>query len=202
MGGIGRLDEWVERLDHAAVTTADSSLRRSGIPLPPILHLLSGRGDPPYVGSLVCRAFEPGVDAEVAVAAMGVLPAVLGADRVVVCWERVDLAAAFEVPGALGLSPGLVVLDASRDAHEVRFHPVRLRAGSDDGGGSPLVVPEWGPICRSSRAVLPEPVGRLLLIWRTQQIPVAERARVLTSLEQAGYRLFWTSRNPAEARPR
>jgi hypothetical protein len=194
-----RLDGWVERLDRSAVTTTDSSLRRSGMVLPPTLHVLSGRGGPPYVGSLVCRAFQPGRDAAVAVAAMGVLAAALGADRVVVCWENTDLSVALEVPGAYALLLGLVVLDADRTDHEVRFHPLRLADVLNEGSAFPVVVPEWEPVIHEVGGVLPEPVWRLLRVWRTQQPSNAERTRVLASLDAAGYRMFWSRQNPAGA---
>jgi hypothetical protein len=160
--------------------------------LPPTLHVLTAGGDPPYVGSLVCRPFHPGADAAVAVAAMGVLPGALGADRVVVVWEHTDLSVALKVPGAYGLPPGLVVLDADQTDHEVRFHSLRLAAPPGQGCPSPVVVPEWGPVSRDLGSVLPEPVSRLLRVWRSQPAPDAERARTLASLERACYRMFWT----------
>lgn len=202
MAHASRLDEWVDRLDRTAVTTTDSSLRRSGLLMPPTLHVLVAGGDPPSAGSLVCRPFEPGSDAAVAVAAMGVLPAVLGADRVVVVWEHTDLSIALERPGAYGLQPGLVVLDADRISHEVRFHSLRLAAPPDQGCTSPVVVPEWGPVSRGLGIALPEPVSRLLRVWRTQPAPDVERTLTLASLERVGYRTFWTQQRSDGSVPR
>lgn len=201
----GELDRWVSRLEAAAVTTADSSLRRDGTVPPVTVHVLSERFDPPYVGFVFCREFEPGGDAAVAVAAMGVLPGVLAADRVVVCWEHVELAAALQVPGAHALQPGLVVVDAYATGHEVRLHPIRLRPGPDGDADNPVVEPEWGPVSQFVGGHLPEPVVRLLQVWRQQRTwSDAEAVRALASLESAGYSLHWIRRHePAiEARRR
>lgn len=202
VAGIGELDGWVERLDRAAVSTADSSLRRCGEVLPPTLHVLAGAGDPPYVASVVCRPLEPGMDAAVAVASMGVLPAVLDADRVVLCWEHVQLSVALGVPGAQALPSGVVVLDADRVGHEVRFHPVRLTPGPDDA--PPVVVPQWGSALRRADAQLPEPVSRMLRVWRAEQpCSAAEKFRVISSLDAAGYTTFWVGReHPVQMPPR
>jgi hypothetical protein len=130
---------------------------------------------------------------------MGVLPAALGADRVVVCWEHTDLSIALEVPGAHALPPGLIVLDAARVDHEVRFHSLRLAAPADETCTLPVVVPEWGLVSRGVGCALPEPVWRLLRIWRTQPLSNADRVRTLAVLERAGYRMFWTRQQPASA---
>lgn len=182
-----RVEEWVDRLERAAVTATDSCLRRDGVVAPVTVHVLSSRRDPSYVAWLVCRSCQLGMDAAVAVASMGVLPAALSADRVVVCWERVQLAAELEVPGALALPPGLVVLDADRTTHEVRFHPFDLGPAGPD-----TVAPRWGPVNRQVRGQLPEPVGRLLGVWRAeQQWSPAVAAEAVRSLEVAGYGLRW-----------
>jgi hypothetical protein len=189
------LDAWVERLDRAAVVTAESSLRRTGAVMPVTVHVLAERADPSYVGFLVCRRFEPGMDAEVGVASMGVLPAVLDADRVVVCWEHVELAAALEVPGAYALPPGLVVLDARRTGHEVRFHPLRLRPNEDSDD---VVDPRWGPVRRVVDGELPRPITRLLRTWRTERgWSPTEVTRAISSLDFAGYALGWISQELA-----
>jgi hypothetical protein len=117
----------------------------------------------------------------------------------VVCWENTDLSIALEVPGSYALPLGLIVLDADRTDHAVRFHQVRLVGVGDERGVSPVVTPQWESVIRSVGGVLPEPVWRLLRVWRTQQPSNAERARVLASLELAGYRMFWTRQNPPAA---
>lgn len=198
------LDGWVTRLEDAAVSTADSSLRRDGTVPPLTVHVLCEYADPSYFGLLICRPCEPGSDAAVAIASMGVLPGVLAADRVVVCWEHVEVSVALEVPGARALVPGIVVVDARRTGHEVRFHPVRLSPGPNGGPAVPVVLPEWGPVSRRLEGELPEPVARLLRVWRTEQpCSQAEVARVLSSLESAGYGLRWTRQTvpPPPGRP-
>lgn len=199
MVGTDVLDGWVDRLDAAAVTTTTSSLRRSGTVLPPTLHALSTRADPAYVASLVCRPHQRGIGAAVAIASMGVLPAVLAADRVVVCWEHVELADALEVPGARALQPGIVLLDADRTTHEIRFHPMRLHAGRD----ASVAEPEWGPVWRRVGAEAPAPIRRLLEVWRTEQVwSDAESRQALLSLGSAGYRLHWVRRELRPVIPR
>lgn len=118
-----------------------------------------------------------------------------------VCWEYTDLSIALEIPGSYGLQPGLVVLDADRTDHEVRFHPLRLAPGPDEDGASPVVVPEWGPVGRGVGCALLEPVWRLLRVWRTQEPSRAERTQALASLAPAGYQRFWTRQHLAGVVP-
>lgn len=129
---------------------------------------------------------------------MGVLPAALEADRIVVCWEHTYLSIALEVPGAHGLPPGLVMLDADRTDHEVRFPPFLLATAPDDDCASPVAVPEWGPVTRSVGSAPPEPVWRLLRIWQTQPVSDEDTTQTPANLERC-QRMFWTQQRSAGA---
>ncbi|MGQ0480974.1 MAG: hypothetical protein ACT4O0_08105 [Pseudonocardia sp.] len=196
------LDGWVERLDEIAVATADATLRENGFVQPPTVHLLSAELDPPYVGYLTCRPFYRGTDAATAIARLGVLPSALGASRLVLTWENADLCTALELPGADGFPPGVVVVDAGRDGHVVRWHPMRLHVGRPGPDRFAPVSPEWGRVQRLPEAALPEPIAELLAVWRTaREWPDVEIVHVCASLEGAGYQMRWITRQPAAAAP-
>lgn len=191
------LDEWVAHIEHATVAGVDAALRESGFVQSPTVYLLAEDLNPPLVGYLTCRRFYRGTDAEVAVAAMGVLPAALAVNRLVVRWEHADLCTALELPGPdEGFPPGVVVVDADRHGHVVNWHPMRLRVDESGSAGLPTIVPEWGPVTREVGGELPIPVQRLLEVWRNPgQWSDTELLRVLTSLEQSGYSMRWVQRD-------
>ena len=191
-----RLDEWVERLDRAAVSS-DSSMRRSGMVSSTVLHVLSDSGDPPYVGSLVSRPFEPGGDAargggdgRFAGRARGrpdrgVLGTHVPVDRV-------------GSPRGARFAAGPSHAGADRTDHEVRFPPFLLATAPDDDCASPVAVPEWGPVTRSVGSAPPEPVWRLLRIWQTQPVSDEDTTQTPANLERC-QRMFWTQQRSAGA---
>jgi hypothetical protein len=138
-----RSDEWAESIDGLAVAVADATLRELGMVQPPVVHMLVDGACPPYLGYLTCRPLRPGGDAAAAVASLGVLPSALGASRLVIAWEHADLCVALKTPGADSVEPGVVVVDADRFGHVLRWHPMRMRAGGISELGSPTVLPEW-----------------------------------------------------------
>ena len=167
MAEVAQLADWVERLDEIAVATADATLRERGLLQPPTVHVLAADLDPPYVGYLACRPFYRGTDARAAIAALGVLPSALGASRIVLTWEHADLCTALEVPGADEVAPGVVVVDADRNGHVLRWHPMRMQLGPPASAtGAQTVLAEWGTTRRFPGATLPEPVAQLLAVWR------------------------------------
>lgn len=198
-----RLDEWVAHIERATVADMDATLRESGFVHPPAVYLLTEDLHPPLVGSLTCRQFYRGSDAEVAVAGMGVLPAALAAERLVVSWEHADLCTALELSGpAQGFPPGVVVIDADRDIHVVNWHPMRIHVGERESAEPPTFIPEWGPATREIGGGLPIAVQRLLEVWRKpREWSEIEQLRVLTSLEQAGYSMRWVQREVSERDP-
>ena len=88
----------------------------------------------------------------------------------VVVWEYADLCTALELPGELPgevFPTGLVVLEASMDAHVVRWHPFLMHLGPPGPlGGLRTVIPQWGPVELFLDELLPEPVVELLARWR------------------------------------
>lgn len=202
MGGAIQVSGWVDHLDEIAVVTADQVLRETGMLLPPTVHILAEGLDPPYVGYLTCRTFYRGQDARNAIGLLGLLPSALGASRLVVTWEHADLCTALELPGDDGFPPGVVVVDASRNGHTLRWHPMRMHAGPVGRNGAQTVIPEWGPSQQHQDAVLPEPVADLLAVWRQPRAwPDTELLKTSTSLETTGYEMRWVKRPTTGQQP-
>lgn len=192
MAEVSPLDEWAKSIDELAVAVADATLRELGMVQPPVVHILAEGSRPPYLGYLTCRPFFRGTDAAAAVAALGVLPSALGASRLMITWEHADLCTALEAPGAGSVRPGVVVVDADRIGHVLRWHPMGLRAGGSSELGSAAVLPEWGPAQSFAAGALPGPVGDLLSVWRSpRNWTDTEITHVCDNLEAAGYQMRW-----------
>jgi len=66
-------------------------------------------------------------------------------------------------------------------------------------GGASTVRTEWGPAARYADAVLPDPVGELLAVWRAPRSwPETEFLKVYTSWELGGYSMRWVQRPVGE----
>jgi hypothetical protein len=176
------LDALVDAVESGSVDLADAAVRGDGAVPPPAVHLLHKHVRQPYVGSVAARPFQRGADAAAAVTALGLLPSVVLATRVVVVWEYSDLCAALDLPGE-PFPLGLVVLDADLMEHVVRWHPFQLR-------GDP-VRPEWGPVVRHPGAQLPAPVAELLALWR--ELRRQDIAVTRAELEGAGFVVTWAA---------
>lgn len=189
------LDGLVDAVEAGAVELADEMLRRSGAVCPPTVHLLFKHLPQPYVGSVTTRPFQRGSDAAAAVAALGLLPSVVHATRLLVVWEYSDLCAALDLPDwREGRYPlGLVLLDADLAEHVVRWHPFRMRtnATSDPIPVTASVWPEWGATVRHPCAELPAPVAELLAVWR--ELRRSDVAATRAELEAAGFVVNWVS---------
>ena len=164
------LDGLVDAVESGAVELADEMLRRSGAVCPPTVHMLFKHLPQPYLGSVATRPFRRGNDAAGAAAALGLLPSVVHATRLVVVWEYSDLCAALDLPDwQQGRYPlGLVVLDADLAEHVVRWHPFRMRTDATSDPAVPVpasasIWPEWGTVVRHPDVELP---GRSLSCWR------------------------------------
>ena len=129
------------------------------------------------------------MDAACAVAALGLLPSVAMATHLVVEWEYEDLHIALGSTGG-PVPTGLVVLDASLDEHNVRWHPYLLNIGPDRGDGFPTVVPEWGEPAHHPGGWLPAPVAELLAVWREWRS--GDIAETRAQLAAAGFTVTWT----------
>ncbi len=192
------LDGLVDAVESGSVELAETMLTDSGRVCPPTVHVLSKHLPQPYLGSVATRPFRRGTDAGAAVAALGLLPSVVPATRLVVVWEYSDLCAALELPGWRDerYPLGLVVLDADLAEHVVRWHPFRMRTDAPSDPAVPIpagarVWPEWGPVARHPGAVLPAPVGELLAVWR--ELRRGEVAETRAELEAAGFVVNWVS---------
>ncbi|WP_300008267.1 hypothetical protein [Pseudonocardia sp.] len=172
----------IDAVESGSLDLVNAALLRGGAVPPPAVHLLHKHLRQPYVGSVAARPFRRGADAAAAVTALGLLPSVVLATRVVVVWEYSDLCAALDLPG--GPFPlGLVVLDADLVDHVVRWHPFQLR-------GDP-VRPKWGPVVRHPGAQLPAPVAELLALWR--ELRRQDIAETRAELEGAGFAVTWAA---------
>ncbi len=200
MAQTGNGSEWVQRLDAAAVATADAVLRETGAVNPPIVHLLDDRLAQPYIGYQTCRPFYPGADATTAVTAMGVLPSAVGATRLVVVWDYADMCVAQELRGEL--PTGLVVLVAHRTGHVVRWHPMRLFPAALTAGGVTLVHTVWGPMVEHPGGALQPPFAGLLGTWRAPRAwSDRELVAAHTALEAEGFVMRWAARGTGREEP-
>ncbi|MGH3566422.1 MAG: hypothetical protein ACRDRH_10385 [Pseudonocardia sp.] len=148
------LDGLVDAVESGSVELAETTLT-AGWVCPPTVHVLCKHLPQPCLGSVATRPFRRGADAGSAVAALGLLPSVVPATRLVVVWEYSDLCSALDLPGWRdGRYPlGLVVLDADLAEHVVRWHPFRMRADASCDSALPIpasasVWTEWGPVAR------------------------------------------------------
>lgn len=194
------VSRWVDQLDDTAVHVVDQMLREVGMVQPPTLHFLREGLDPPYLGYLTCRQFYRGEDAAQAVRAMGLVGSMLGASRLVVTWENADLCTALELPGAEEVQTGVVVVDADRAGHVLRWHPLVLRVGTPNSVGAPTARAEWGRAVTYPRDVeLPAPVSDLLWAWRAERVwSEGEFLAALGGMEQGGYSMRWVTRPEGE----
>ncbi len=191
---------WVDQLDDTAVHVVDQMLREVGMVQPPTLHFLREGLDPPYLGYLTCRPFCRGEDAAQAVRAMGLVGSMLGASRLVVTWENADLCAALELPGADEVQTGVVVVDADRTGHVLRWHPAVFGDAQLSASGGWTARAHWGRAVTYPRDVeLPAPVADLLWAWRAERVwSETEFLAALSGMEQGGYSMRWVTRPAGE----
>ncbi|WP_433559222.1 hypothetical protein ACQPWY_13705 [Pseudonocardia xinjiangensis] len=97
---------------------------------------------------------------------------------------------------------GVVVLDATRTGHSVRWHPMRMHPGPVISGLQ-TVQAEWGETRQHDRGALPEPVDALLGFWRSPKTwadgDIVESYETLVS---GGYSMHWVDRDPATPQPK
>jgi hypothetical protein len=200
---------WVDQLDDMAVRVTDALLREGAGVQPPTVHVLVDELDQPYVGYVRCRPFYRGRDAHAAVGAMGLFASQLGASRVVVTYEHADMALGWEDPDAGEAPTGIVVVDAARDEHTVRWHPMVMTLAtaispSDVGpgaAGAPAVEACWGPPDRYPGGELPAAVAQLLAVWREPRAcSEPEFLAVYARWQESGYDVRWAPRPDGERR--
>jgi hypothetical protein len=200
MGDGAAVAGWVDRIDDMAVDMTDRALRTDGSVPPPTVHFLLDGLDPPYVGYLTCRPMYRGEDAAQAVRAMGLVGSMLGATRMVIAFENADLCTALELPDADQAVPGIVVIDADRAGHAMRWRPVLFHEGPVNSAGAATVRPEWGPMMRYPRDfALPRAVAELLAAWRAPRAwSETELLQAIAGMEVGGYAMRWVSRPAGE----
>lgn len=116
-------------------------------------------------------------------------------------WEHADLCTALDLPGHDGF-PGVVVVDASRNEHALRWHPMRMHVGPVTRNGAQTVIPEWGPSQQHQDAVLPEPVAEPLAVWREPRAwSDTELLKTYTALESTGYEMRWVKHQTSGEHP-
>lgn len=186
--GIGQrplLEGWVTEIEQGVRTGMSELLRARGEVGPPMVHMFTETPRPAYVGSVSCRRFYPGEDAERAVFLLGELPAAVGATRLLVTWEAQDLSAALgqrvDPDGS-----ALIVVDATRSSTVLRWHPLLLQQIHPDGRS---LIASWGPVELLADPRLPEPIDELLARWRLA--PGRDLDVVVRGLEASGYRISW-----------
>lgn len=193
--------EWVTWLRQMVRDTTEQMLRDHGLVQPPVVHMFVEGATPPYLGFITSRPFRRGSDAEMAIAALGLLPSVVKATTVVITWEHADLCTALNVPGDRGFPTALAVLEASLDAerfgdtaprHTVSWYPFDLQLGPLNRDGVPTGIPRWHQVEHYPDAVLPAPIMQLLELWRALQDHDLEAT--VAELRQWGYRIRWAER--------
>jgi len=190
-GGVSQVtgvDAVVPAIEQAVCDALDGLLRTTGAVQPPMVHMFSeGRG-PDYVGCVTCRRFVAGEDAYRAVGKLGHLPGTVEATRLLVTWEAQDLNAALQLPVDPDGS-ALVVLDAAMGGQVLRWYPLYLSRARQ---GHPALIPGWGPVQTLTDPPLPQPIVRLLAVWRLARGGDGDaQAR---ELEAEGYRISWYGR--------
>jgi hypothetical protein len=196
-----RRADWAAWLGEVVCDTTDQLLRDHGLVQPPTVHMLMEGTTLPYQGFITSRPFRRGSDAELAIAALGLLPSVLKATTVVITWEHADLYTALNMPGNRGFPTALAVVDASLDAeefgapaprHALRLYPFDLQVGPLNRDGVPTGIPRWYRPEHYPDGVLAEPIVRLLELWRAQRDH--DLAATVAELRQWGYRIRFTDR--------
>lgn len=200
MEQITNVAGWVDQIDKTAVKVTEEMVRAGFGVQPPTVHVLLDGLDPAYIGYMTCRQFYRGRDAEGAVAAMGLLGSQLGASRLVVTYERADMAIAWDDPHADQVPTGVVVVDAGRESHTVRWHPVLMTAGPPGPDGAATFRTEWGPPAHVAGGLLPPAVAGLLSVWREPRTwPQDEFMKIYAGWELGGYSVRWVQRPPDES---
>ncbi|WP_035948546.1 hypothetical protein [Parafrankia sp. EUN1f] len=167
---------------------SEETISQTGFCPQPQVHIFLEDMDAAYVGYVVSRRFYRGDDAASAIAALGVLPSVLMATRLIIAWEDSDLRTALELPGN-GFATGMVLVDASFDRHVLRWHPFRAEAAPAGSAARARVT--WATPARYENVPLLAPIEALLAVWREFRGDDLERTAL--ELQQAGYEVNWAS---------
>jgi hypothetical protein len=180
----------VDALSEAILKASEAELRATGLCPRPQVHILAEDMDRPYLGYLVCRDFYRGTDAASAIAALGLLPSVLAATRLLVVWEDRDLRTALELPPGSSTN-AIVLLDAHFDRHTLRWHPFDVAVSGTDRHGRPTISLTWRAPARYENVALLEPISALLEVWR--ELRTDDLQKTAIELQRAGYELNWAT---------
>ncbi len=188
MARVASADDVVLGVEQAVCDGLDQLLRATGAVQPPMVHMFAEDLVPDYVGCVTCRRFHAGEDAYRAVGKLGHLPGTVEATRLLVTWEAQDLNVVLQLPVDPDGS-ALVVLDAAMGGQVLRWYPLYLSRARQ---GHPALIPGWGPVQTLTDPPLPQPIVRLLAVWRLARGGDGDaQAR---ELEAEGYRISWYGR--------
>ncbi|MDD7920146.1 hypothetical protein [Actinomycetospora callitridis] len=180
-------EDIVDAIAESALAAFELLMREHGAVAPPTVHIFVEEFPSFYVGFAATRAFYRGEDAASAIARLGLLPASMVADRVLVCWENEDLYAALKGPGSY--QNAVMILDARLDGTQtLRWHPFTSQWGPDSELGFPTVLPRWSSPHRTKGQALPAPIRAILHTWRFEA-GNHEFGTTVDRLQHEGYRI-------------
>jgi hypothetical protein len=180
----------IEALHTALVETSGALMKKTGMCPHPQVHILCEDLDRMYLGYVSCRRFFPGADAAEAVTALGLLPSVLKATRLLVLWEDCDLRRALEMPRTAA-EKGICVLDARTTGHTLHWHPFDAEAGYEGPAGLPTAIPHWRAPAQHEEARLLPPIAGMLAEWREFRTDDLQETAI--GLQKKGYTLNWAN---------
>lgn len=175
-------------MPRALVDASKAELYATGAVPRPQVHMFAEDMENPYIGFVTCRMFYRGRDAVTAIGDLGVLPSVMAMTRLMILWENSDLSTALEQEQ--GPFPmGLMVVDARFGDHTLHRYPFEPMPTGRVVDGVGTVKLQWETPQLSEDAPLPEPIARLLQIWR--ELREDDMQKTAITLQQAGYKISW-----------
>jgi hypothetical protein len=177
----------VDTVKATLIDTAKETFPTNAVVPTPQVWAFDSRSDKPLTGYAVCRDYTRGPDALLAISSLGILADALRAELVVLIWEEADLRTSLYGPSDHHPN-GMVVLEASRDSHELTWYPFDFTVIGYNPNGLPRLDVRWGKSVHTAGAPLPEVITLLLDEWRSGQITSHEEAQaMIIGAENDGY---------------
>ncbi|MFJ3671472.1 hypothetical protein ACIPSE_33920 [Streptomyces sp. NPDC090106] len=129
-----------DALVDVARSAHTTGLAEGTVPRPLIMPLVGGE----LVGMVWARPLKSGQDALTGIAELSNIAAAAGADEVVLVWETHDTATVCETP-AVGPTPCLNMVVATRDGHVLHQFPYTEQLLALTSEGTASVAPDWAP---------------------------------------------------------
>jgi hypothetical protein len=185
---MGPVPEITAELSRILIEASKAELHATGAVPRPQVHMLAEDMPHPYIGFVTCRRFYRGHDTVTAIGDLGALPSVMKMTRLMILWENCDLATALE--RETGPFPmGLMLADARLSQHTLHRYPFEPVPTGRVVDGVPAVRLQWETPQRSENARLPDPITRLLRIWR--ELREDDMQKTAIALQRSGYELHW-----------